>query len=323
MTSPSPPKIEWIPRKEKDYWRKYHSPAILERSDALRKEYEILSTGVKIHIDAYERPEPDAPVLQFNHGGGGYSRLFIPLALTLYDSGYTTIFPDQRGQGLSEGDRGDFTIGQFMENIVDVARWASSKYVGSLFMAGGSLGGALTYYAAAAKAPVCAIICHNLYNFGDPRDTLAMSRFPFVNRMPGAPTLIASVIRWIAQVFPWIKVPFILLGRFEKMVDARVQGFYDLWRRDPYPIKAVSLRYIVSTFSTPPALPFQRSPVPILVINQSRDRMVAPAVTKRNYDLLAEPKQYAEIDYGHWAMGGTFEEEWSCIVQEFLRKYHK
>lgn len=251
-----------IPSEKQDYWRKYHSEAALEWGDALRKEYEIVSTGVKIHIDAYERPEPDAPVIQFNHGAGGYSRLFLPLALALYDKGYTSIFPDQRGQGLSEGSRGDFTIGQFAENIVDVATWASRKYAGNLFMAGGSLGGALTYYAAVAGAPVSAIICHNLYNFGDPRDSLAMSRLSFLNYLPGVPALLFNVIQRIAQVLPRLKIPFLLLGRFEKMVDARAKGFYPLWRKDPYSIRTVSLRYIASTFSTPPAIPFPKARYP-------------------------------------------------------------
>jgi hypothetical protein len=70
---------------ERDYWRTYHSEDVLARADALRNSYAVPSTGVLLNVDAYEQDDPDAPVFIFNHGGGGYSRLFIPLGLALYN----------------------------------------------------------------------------------------------------------------------------------------------------------------------------------------------------------------------------------------------
>jgi pimeloyl-ACP methyl ester carboxylesterase len=312
---------ETVTQTEQTYWRTYHSKALLARFDSLCRVYKVPSTGVNIHVDAYERPEQDAPVLIFNHGGGGYSRLFIPLALTLYDRGYTVLCPDQRGQGLSEGDRSDFTLSQFVQNIVDVAHWARARYPGKLFMAGGSLGGGLTYKAAAAGAPVAAIVCHNLYDFGNAGDTLAVSRFAPLADLPGVASLFASITRFVAKLLPNLRLPYRLLGRFDKMVDERATNFYAQWLADPLPIRRISLRYMASTFSTPPAIPLQENRIPVLVINQTRDQMVSPAVTKRNYDKLGGPKQYVEIDYGHWAIGDGFEEEWSDIVERFLQQF--
>lgn len=302
-----------------DYWRVYHSAENLARSDALRRVYTVRSTGVDLHVDAYERPEADAPVLIFNHGGGGYSRLFVPLALALYDRGYTVLTPDQRGQGLSGGNRSDFTLGQFVQNIVDVAHWARERYSGRLFLAGGSVGGGLTYKAATAGAPVEALICHNLYDFGKARDALSVSRFAFAANIPLVPGLFSAVTRFFAALVPGLRIPYRMLGRFDKMVDPRVTGFYQKWLQDPTPIKWVSLRYMASTFSTPPAIPYEQNRLPVLVINQTRDEMVAPAVTRRNYERLSGPKQYVEIDYGHWAMGKDFEREWVDAVDNFLK----
>lgn len=256
----------------------------------------------------------------FNHGGGGYSRLFLPIARALHGLGYTVILPDQRGQGLSEGDRGDFTVSQHVTNIVDVAHWARRAYRGQLFMGGGSLGGGLTYYAAAAGAPVDALILHNLYAFEPGGDGLALSRMAALDRVPGVHALSRWSLSPLARLWPSFKIPYGWLGVFENMVDERAAGFYARWREDPFPIKRVSLRYIHSLMTTSPAIPFERSPFRSLVINQTRDRTVRPAVTRRNFERLGGDKRYVEIDYGHWAMSDAFVAEWSQIVADFLKR---
>ncbi|MDX2077183.1 MAG: alpha/beta fold hydrolase [bacterium] len=304
-----------------DYWRQYHDEATITRSDNLRTTHQLSSTGVNIHIDMYEQPSLDAPVIIFNHGGGGYSRLFIPVALAMYDLGYTVLLPDQRGQGFSEGDRGDFTYSQFIQNVVDVANWARNRYSGKLFMGGGSVGGGITYAAGVAGAPVDALVCHNLYSFGSVQDGMALSRLASLTKIPFFSTISLWSIKLSASLMPRLKIPFMWLGKFEKMVDERATGFFELWKADPLPIKRVSLRYLHSSMTTPPLVPFEQNTLPILVINQTRDRMVSPSVTRRNYDRLSGHKEYVEIDYGHWAMGETFVSEWSGIVHHFLSQF--
>ncbi len=304
-----------------DYWRVYHSKETLERAVSLLKTYQISSTEVRLHIDAYEQNEKDAPIIIFNHGGGGYSRLFVPLALELYDAGYTVILPDQRGQGLSEGKRGDFILSQLVQNIVDVTTWAKTQYTGSVFIAGASQGGALTYYAVAAGAPATAMVCHNLYDFGKPKNMMAASRFSALRGIPGFPTIFKFVMGYAAFLVPNLQVNVNLLSRFDKMVDERAVGFYEKYLLDPYPIRRFNLRYLLSTITTPPAVPLEQNSVPVLVINQSRDKMVSPRATLVNYERLGGDKQYVEIDYGHWAIGGGFEQEWVALVDKFLKRF--
>jgi alpha-beta hydrolase superfamily lysophospholipase len=303
-----------------DYWRRYHNAETLARFDALHTEAHITSTGVRLHIDLYEQPDPAAPVLVINHGGGGYSRIFLPVALALYDRGYTIVVPDQRGQGLSEGNRGDFTVGQLVQNIVDVAQWAQARYRGRLFLLGGSIGGGLVYQAAAVGAPAEAVVCHNLYDFGSIHDTLAMSRFAPLRHVPGLSWVSGALIRGLTAVAPGLRIPFRALGRFRDMVDGRDAAFFPIWANDPLPVKAVTLRYMRSTFTTPPAVPFEQNTVPVLVINPTRDRMVSPAVTQHNYERLGGEKRYAEIPYGHWATGADFLSMYADIVDGYLRE---
>lgn len=305
-----------------DYWRGYHDATALRRADALRESYGVESTGVCLNVDVYAQPDRQAPVLIFNHGGGGYSRLFIPLALVLYDRGYTVVLPDQRGQGFSEGDRGDFLVPQLVQNLVDVAQWARQRFEGPLFMSGGSIGGSLTYMAAAEGAPVKAIICHNLYDLGSANDALGLSRFAPLTRIPGFTALSRLSIGLVAALLPRLRVPFRLLGRFDKMVDEPPgRGFFDRWQADPLPIRRVTLRYMRSTFTASPAVPFEQNRLPVLVINPVRDRMTAPALTRRNYERLGGPKHYVELPFGHFAFGEDFEKQWVDAVDTFVQQH--
>lgn len=302
------------------YWQTYFNDETVSWAEAKRTTYTIVSTGLHLHVDAFEQPELTAPVLIFNHGGGGYSRLFTALARGLFDHGYTVLLPDQMGQGLSGGTWRDLSIAVFVENLVDVANWAQKRYAGPLLMAGGSLGGGLTYYAGAAGAPVDGLICHNLYAFDSASDALAFSRFAWVTAVPGVPALFARVLQLLSALLPGLPLPYRLLGRFDRMVDRRETDFYAKWQADPVPLRWVTLRYLHSMFSTKTAVPFEQNTLPILVINPTRDKMVDPAVTWRNYDRLAGPKTYAELPYGHWALSQTFVAEWVNLVDAWYRK---
>ena len=305
---------------DQTYWQNYFDEATITRSNALRQEITIPSTSVNIHMDIYEQADKSAPVLIVNHGAGGYSRIFLPVTLALYERGYTVIAPNQRGQGYSEGDRGDFTVGQFIQNIVDVTHWARQRYSGPLFLLGGSVGSGLVYNAAAEGAPADAVICHNLYDFGSIHDTIVLSRFAALRHVPGFPVLMSATIHLFAALMPGLRLPFRALAKFKAMVDERDTRFYDIWKNDPLPIRSVSLRYMRSTFTTPARIPFEANTGPILVINPMRDTMVNPAVTKHNYERLGGPNQYVEIDYGHWATGDAFANEYAGIVHSYLQQ---
>jgi alpha-beta hydrolase superfamily lysophospholipase len=303
-----------------EYWRIYYDEMVAEQSDKIREEIEIVSTGVKIHIDVYTNPNSNAPVVIFNHGAAGYCRLFVSLALSFYERGYTVVLPDQRGQGLSGGRRGDYTISECVQNIVDVACWAKNRFSTSLFMSGGSVGGALTYYAAAAGAPVNAIACLNLFDFGNGIDGISISRLASLARYTSIVKLFKGGMVLLKPLHG-LRIPFNWIAAFDKLMDERDEEFQSQWDADPVPPRFVSLRSLASNMTTAPAISFKENRVPVLVINQSLDKMVDTSVTKRNYERTGGLKRYLEVPFGHWSSQPKF---WKTIVQscdEWFRQY--
>lgn len=302
-----------------DYWHVYYDEKVAERSDKIREEIEITSTGVNIHIDVYSNPNSNAPVVILNHGAAGYCRLFVPLALSLYERGYTVVLPDQRGQGLSGGRRGDYSISECVQNIVDVAYWAKNRFLTPLFMAGGSVGGALTYYAAAG-APANAIACLNLFDFGNGIDGISISRLAFLARY----TAIVKTLRVgmvLLKPLHGLRIPFNWLGAFDKLMDDRDAEFQSQWNADPVPPRLVSLRSLASSMHTSPTISFENNQMPVLVINQGLDKMVDAMVTRHNYERLNGKKRYLEVPFGHWSSQPEF---WETIVQacdEWFREH--
>lgn len=310
------------------YWHCYFSAADVARASALIQPRSLRSTGVELHIDLYPQANRDAPVLVFNHGGGGYAKLFVLLALAFHERGYTVVVADQKGQGDSGGDFGDFTITEATQNIVDVARWARSEFGGPVFLGGASVGGGLTYAAAATMAkagdPPAAVLCHNLYDFGDPRTGLEFTRFAWLARIPLLPRLMASGTRLLAALLPRLRLPYRPLANFRAMLDERdtASGFYERWQADPHSLRTVTARYFASVTGTQAAIALeQNAQVPVLVTNPTRDRMVRPAVTRASYERLGGPRSYAELDYGHYSLQPGFTQRLVDLADDWFRRH--
>ncbi|MCH8619433.1 alpha/beta fold hydrolase [Undibacterium sp. TS12] len=312
-------------RSSETYWHCYHPPALLARVLAVLQTRHLPSTGVELHMDLYQQQDNAAPVLILNHGGGGYGGLFVGLALAFYEQGYTVIVPDQKGQGRSGGAPGDFTVAEAVQNIVDVANWARTEFAGPLYLCGGSIGGGLTYAAAAVlakqhKPPVTAV-CLNLYDFGDPVTGLAFTRFANLAKFPGLARMCRATSSLLARLAPQLRLPYRPLARFENMVDERdlAQGFYAKWQADPLTLRTVTARYFASMLATPFAIALEdNKQVPVLVINQKRDRMVKPQLTMNCYQRLSGQKTYVEIDWGHFSLLPEFNAELVRLGRQWL-----
>jgi len=309
-------------------WQNYYPPEVCAQALALRQIRTLRSTGVELHLDVYAQAEVTAPVLILNHGGGGYGGLFVALALAFHARGYCVIVPDQKGQGRSGDALGDFTIAEAVENIVDVASWARCEFAGPLYLMGGSIGGGLTYYAGAelvaAGLPPAAIACLNLYDFGDPRTAVEFTRFAGLARVPGLATLMSLCVAGVAALWPGLRLPYRPLAKFRNMLDERdlAGGFHALWQADPNSLRTVTARYFASVMRTAPAIPMaQNRDLAVLVINQRRDRMVRPAVTRDSAARLGGETRYAEIDWGHFSLQPDFNRELADLADAWFRQH--
>jgi hypothetical protein len=177
----------------------------------------------------------------------------------------------------------------------------------------------MVYNAAAAGAPADVLICHNLYDFGRVDNSLALSRFAGLRHVSGFPAVMSGSVRALTRLHARLRLPFGMLSRFNAMVDERDTQFYETWKQDPFPVRWVTLRYLESTFTTPPRIPLEANKLPVLVINPIRDRMVSPAVTEHNYERLGGDKQYRTIEHGHWATGDAFISLYAQIVDSYFR----
>jgi len=315
---------------EQTYWHCYHDPALLARVLAVVQTRHLPSTGVELHIDLYQQANPAAPVLILNHGGGGYGGIFVGLALAFYEQGYTVVVPDQKGQGRSGGAMGDFTVAEAVQNIVDVAAWARQEFAGPLYLCGGSIGGGLTYAAAAMLAsqgkPPVAAVCLNLYDFGDPVTGLAFTRFATLANIPGLARACRAMSGLLAKLAPRLRLPYRPLARFENMMDERdlAMGFYAKWQADPLTLRTVTARYFASMLNTAFAIPLEaNTDVPVLVINQKRDKMVKPQLTLDCYQRLSGQKDYVEIDWGHFSLLSQFNAELIVLGQQWIGKVRR
>ncbi len=198
--------------ESKTYWHAYYDPETIERSDRLRQEFQIETSNVQLHIDAYLQPDPNAPTILLTHGEGGYARMFVRPALELYDRQYSVLVFDQRGHGYSSGKGQDFTLPELVQDVLDAAHWARRNFTGPLFLGGVNGGGALVYMASALGAPVLGLIMHTLYDFGSPEDALAISRFSGLAELPGgaqiAPGLAAAAAKVLMAFSPRMHLPY-------------------------------------------------------------------------------------------------------------------
>lgn len=284
-----------------DNWRKYYDAATHKRADALRRMVALRSTGVTLHIDVYPRPEADAPVVIFSHGAMGYCRLFVTLALAFWDRGYTVVLPDQKGNGLSGGRRGDYTMSEAAQNIHDVTCWARGEFGDvPMFVTGASLGGSLAYYAAAAGAPATALAVLNLFDFSRIETGVALANQPVL--VPLAARLLP-----LLPLIGWLRLPLAAMANFEDPRDPHDRHFLARWNHDPLPIRLVSVRFLASIVTTPACVSFEENTLPILVLVQGADQMIDPDETVASYERLGGPKKLIRLDgFNHISMNPAF-----------------
>lgn len=284
----------------RDYWQLAFPQDYIQWVDEHLTNYRIPSGPVGINLDVYAQPQRTAPTVVIVHGLMTYGRLFLPMVRGFFERGYTVVCPDLPGNGFSGGVRGDSPVGQATAALVDAVFWARQRFDGPLFLVGISLGGAVAYAAAAAGAPVTAISCLDLFTFDDHAALRANTK---------TPQLIAllPILRALAVPFGWVRLPTKWINSMEHVVAAEEVPLVQTWFADPLLPRQMTLRTIASAGYTPPAVPLEQNMVPVLVLNQERDLVLSPAVTRDAFARLGGPKKYVELAASpHWSFAQSF-----------------
>ena len=300
----------------RDYWRRYLSADTLGWADDHVKTLRIPAGNIGIHLDVYARPETNAPVIVLAHGMLTYGKLYLPLVQAFFARGYTVISPDFPGNGFSGGTRGDNTAGETAAALVETTLWARQRYDGPLYLFGMGLGGPVAYAAAVAGAPVSAIACIDLFTFDDQ----AALRRVFTH--PRLADLLPAT-RVLAKAFGWVRIPVQWVHRVDQIVAPTESASLAFWRVDPLVPRVISLRSLVSAANTPPAVGLEHNKVPTLVINQGKEHVLDPTVTRASYDRLGGPKRYVELaSSDHWSFAPAFSATIADACDAWFRAYH-
>ncbi len=269
--------------------------------------YHIPSGDVGVHVDLFAQNAVNAPTVIVVHGLSSYGKLMIPAIRRWFDRGYTVVAMDLPGNGLSGGYRGDFPVPQAVQSIIHTASWARNRFDGPIYLMGLSLGGGLAYSAAAAGAPVSAVSCLDLFLFNDIDSLKKILPNPDVlNALP--------VARAASLLFGWVRIPSRWFFTIENVVSEEERPLVEPWLTDPLSPKELSLRTLVSAVCTEPARPLRENTIPIIIFNQTHDRVLDPSVTRHNFELLNGEKRYIELQGSeHWSFKSDM---WDTIIQE-------
>jgi hypothetical protein len=223
------------------------------------------------------------------------------------------------GQGFSAGNRCDFLFSDFIVNGLDTISWVRREFKSPIILSGASMGSMLAYGTQAALAarglePAQAIVTSNLYDPASLEQMLGVTRFNLFPQF-GIDKLFASTVKYLSHVWPRFTVPYKPMAKFKNMVDDPSGEFYAHYKRDPNPIRKVSLRYIESLIAYRYEVPLSLNKSTIWVVNPTQDRMTSPSLTQDSYNELGGSKRYIEWSVGHFSV----EEEYNVRFAELIR----
>lgn len=244
------------------------------------------------HVDIWQ-PPPDSPIrptIVYCHGLSSSGRMMANFAKPFHDRGYRVVCPDLPGFGLSlvNGRRGCATVDEMAQVLAATATQARARFGDPVFLAGISLGGALSYYAAALGAPVKGVAALNLMDMGDPLTHAISERGRWL-----APLI--PLMRLMARMMPELPLPLSRFLNVDKLSDD--PELVERFRAHPQIVKSYTLRAALSLLTARPKISFEEfDAAPILVLHGRKDRLIPEHLTRANFERLKGPKKYVVLD---------------------------
>jgi UDP-glucose 4-epimerase len=229
----------------------------------------------RVHLELHEAGPAD-PTVIFTHGIGAHARLYTPLAARLREQGLNVVLVDRPGHGLSEGRRGDCTVGRALDVLEEAVRYARTRYAGPVVLGGSSLGGILAWYALTREPDVDAAFCHFVGHPGLYPDRAAQAKL--------------APLRALARVAPTVPIPVKRTAQFDAIAeDPRVRAYWAQEVDGVYCFRNTA-RTIASLLEFTPQVDWSRVPIPTLVVVGERDRMTTPGYVERVLEHSAPPR---------------------------------
>ncbi len=264
------------------YWHSYLntiSPEII--THAIQEKFIVINKN-QVHIDIFE-PDPEQVCrgnLIFIHGTSIYSRFYSEFCYEMSLKGFRMIIPDMPGHGLSEGIRGHFTMRSIVSTLVEIVKFVQDEYSGKICMIGSSLGGISSLYAAAAKLPIDAIICHNSAIFSE-------DAYKQIVTVKGFFKLLLPFVPFLSKMFPKMRVSVLEYLPAEKLAN-NPRGFelFELFTKDPLFVQKYTLTTLRAQMKDAPANPIEEISVPTMFLNGEYDELFTVDYLQSQFDRL-------------------------------------
>ena len=244
----------------------------------------IMSDGLKLHLDVYEFHKK-APTVVFIPGTAIYAMCYAEMLYKLGESGFNVVGLDPRGHGQSEGERGDYTVPELMNDIENTINYAIGRFNKKVSLMGSSQGGILSLYMAARDERIDSVICQNFADLtGD--ETTQLTRHPtlfkYLRMIIGgkAGELISNAMIPMSAYIDMDSIPVRYFGSIRQFIE-----------NDPLAVKNISVRALQSLGNTPLDKPIGLIKVPVMVFQGDQDTIFPVSYTKNIFDKLGCKKR--------------------------------
>lgn len=255
---------------------------------AQRVEHEFIPyKGKAVHLEVHVSDDPEGPTVVFSPGLGAYARFYLPLLGKLCDEGMNVIGIDRPGHGLSEGRRGDVSLGAILDVVEEAVRYGRERFSGPVVLAGSSLGGIITWLALTREIDVDAALCHNIAH-------------PQVFHEPSMKVKV-PLLRRLARIAPHAPIPIKQLADFGAVTDE--PEILDSFEREVDRIFTwtVCVRAVAEMFEYVPPVDWSEVEIPTLILVGEEDKMVTSEFTRTVLERSSPPNTEMKLlpEMGH------------------------
>ena len=245
--------------------------AVLER---LEHEW-VEHRGERIHLEVHRAADAVATVV-YVHGLGDHARRATPLGGELADAGFNAVLVDRRGHGISEGRRGDATLGDDFGVAERAIAHARQRFGAPVVLMGDSLGGIMSWYLLTREPDVEAVVCHCINH-------------PEVDNDPSIRWK-APLTRALGRIVPRLRLPVDQIADYSQVAVEPLTGRYFTEREDGLFNFSITMRAAGSYAGFQPRIPWESVTTPVLVTIGDDDRMVSRVHTERCLERARTPR---------------------------------